>query len=88
MIDVLSKEYEEQLEEMKSKYEEEKISKGKLEEDMNKLREYYDNKIHAVEGQFRHDLPKTSEGAFSINLFSVVINCCTCISITDNLIST
>lgn len=47
---------------MKSKYEEEKISKGKLEEDMNKLRQYYDDKIHDVEGQFRQGLQNTSEG--------------------------
>ncbi|XP_067935242.1 osmotic avoidance abnormal protein 3-like [Watersipora subatra] len=47
----IRKEYEMQLEELKSKYEEERVSKSKLEEDMNKLREYYDDKIHDVEGK-------------------------------------
>lgn len=36
---------------MKQKYEEEKVNKSKLEEDMSKLRDYYDSKMHDVEGK-------------------------------------
>ena len=57
-----------QLEELKSKYEEEKVNKSKLEEDINKLREYYDNKIHDVEGKHAGHLVGTAEGR--------AISCC------------
>ena len=50
------------LEELKCKYEEEKVSKTKLEEDMNKLREYYDDRIHDVEGKHGGHIAPTSQG--------------------------
>lgn len=59
-----------QLEELKSKYEEEKVNKSKLEEDMNKLREYYDSKIQDVEGKHAGLLPRTSEGKILFSLYS------------------
>jgi len=37
---------------MQAKYEEEKVSKTKLEEDMSKLREFYDNKLQDAEGKY------------------------------------
>jgi len=40
------------LSEMQAKYEEEKVSKTKLEEDMSKLREFYDNKLQDAEGKY------------------------------------
>ena len=61
---------------MKDKYEAEKVSKGKLKEDMEKLREFYDNRIRSVEGGA--DLPLTVEGkntVSSVLLHPLVTSC-------------
>ncbi|KAK3601966.1 hypothetical protein CHS0354_020727 [Potamilus streckersoni] len=57
----LKQEYDEKLHEMQKQYEEEKVGKAKLEQDMAKLREFYDVKLRTVEGQIAH-LPTTAEG--------------------------
>lgn len=67
-----------QLEELKSKYEEEKVSKSKLEEDISKLRDYYDSRIHDVEGKHASHLPSTSEGETWVCLFLVAHFRCHC----------
>lgn len=46
---------------MQQQYEEEKVSKSKLEQDMIRLREFYDNKITNLDGQIEK-LPTTAEG--------------------------
>ena len=46
---------------MKSEFETEKTSKAKLQQDMLKLRAFYDNKLSNVEGQIA-DLPPTAAG--------------------------
>jgi hypothetical protein len=48
--------FQKELVEMKTKYESEKVSKARLEEDMTKLRSFYDEKITSVEGKYA-DLP-------------------------------
>ncbi|XP_050410130.1 osmotic avoidance abnormal protein 3 isoform X2 [Patella vulgata] len=57
----LRQEYETEMSEMKQMYEAEKTNKGRLEEDMQKLRHFYDNKLQDVNGQLDH-LPSTAEG--------------------------
>ncbi|ESP02412.1 hypothetical protein LOTGIDRAFT_138487 [Lottia gigantea] len=47
----LRDEYEREMNNMKEMYEAEKSNKGKLEEDMQKLRSFYDNKLQDVNGQ-------------------------------------
>ena len=59
------------LEELKCKYEEEKVSKTKLEEDMNKLREYYDDRIHDVEGKHGGHIAPTSQGEPSMIFIAI-----------------
>ena len=46
---------------MKSEYENEKVSKAKLQQDMLKLRAFYDNKLSNVDGQIA-GLPPTAAG--------------------------
>lgn len=46
---------------MKTEFESEKISKAKLQQDMLKLRAFYDNKLSNVEGQIA-GLPPTAAG--------------------------
>lgn len=46
---------------MKREFETEQISKAKLQQDMHKLRSFYDNKLSNVEGQIA-DLPPTAAG--------------------------
>lgn len=46
---------------MKSEFETEQISKAKLQQDMHKLRSFYDNKLSNVEGKIA-DLPPTAAG--------------------------
>lgn len=50
---------------MKAMYEEEKDNKVKLEDGMLKLRQYYDDKLHSVDGQIAN-LPPTAAGQFVI----------------------
>ncbi|XP_064634269.1 osmotic avoidance abnormal protein 3-like isoform X2 [Lineus longissimus] len=50
----ISEQYEKELQDMQTKYESEKVSKAKLEEDMSKLRSFYDEKITSVEGKYNH----------------------------------
>lgn len=54
-------EYDRKLEEMQQQYEEEKVSKSKLEQDMLRLRSFYDNRISNLDGQIEK-LPTTAEG--------------------------
>ncbi|KAK6191707.1 hypothetical protein SNE40_003322 [Patella caerulea] len=56
----LRQEYETEMSEMKQMYEAEKTDKGRLEDDMQKLRHFYDNKLQDVNGQLDH-LPSTAE---------------------------
>lgn len=42
-------------------YEEEKISKNKLQQDMSRLRGFYDERLASVESHIAH-LPTTAEG--------------------------
>jgi len=51
--------------EMEQEYEKEKLSKAKLEQNMIKLRTFYDSKLSSVEGQIK-DLPSTATGNNSI----------------------
>ena len=46
---------------MKNEYENEKVSKAKLQQDMLKLRAFYDNKLSNVDGQIA-TLPPTAAG--------------------------
>lgn len=56
---------------MQQQYETEKISKVKLEQDMKKLREFYDGRLANVEGQIEK-LPTTAESESLLNeLFHV-----------------
>ncbi|XP_041367083.1 kinesin-like protein KIF17 [Gigantopelta aegis] len=55
----LRKEYETKMYEMSHAYEEEKSNKVKLEEDMAKLRQFYDSQLKSVDGQLAH-LPPTA----------------------------
>ena len=50
--DKLRKEYEAKLAEMKSSYEAEMMSKQKLQEEMERLKNDYNNKVHNVEEQY------------------------------------
>lgn len=54
-------EYEDQMEELKKTMELERINKDKLQQDMDKLRAFYDTKLRNVDGQLA-DLPPTSAG--------------------------
>ena len=46
---------------MEQQYEEEKVSKNKLQEDMTKLRAFYDEKLNNVDGELKK-IPSTAEG--------------------------
>ena len=46
---------------MSHAYEQERSNKAKLEEDMAKLRQFYDNQLKSVDGQLAH-LPPTAAG--------------------------
>ena len=56
------------MEEMQQQYEEEKVSKSKLEQDMVRLRSFYDNRISNLDGQIEK-LPTTAEGMGAIIVF-------------------
>ena len=56
------------MEEMQQQYEEEKVSKSKLEQDMVRLRSFYDNRISNLDGQIEK-LPTTAEGMGAIIFF-------------------
>ena len=60
--DRIREEYDAKLESMKKEFETEQISKAKLQQDMHKLRSFYDNKLSNVEGQIA-DLPPTAAEA-------------------------
>lgn len=62
----LKKEYEFQLEALEAKYHEEKQSRTKLEEEMLKLKEFYDSKQSALDGQLA-EIP-VSEDSTSGNI--------------------
>lgn len=49
---------------MQQQYEEEKVNKAKLEQDMVRLRNFYDNKITNLDGQIEK-LPTTAESKIS-----------------------
>ncbi|XP_025086308.1 kinesin-like protein KIF17 isoform X2 [Pomacea canaliculata] len=55
----IRQEYEDQMEELKKTMELERINKDKLQQDMDKLRAFYDTKLRNVDGQLA-DLPPTS----------------------------
>ncbi|XP_052064068.1 osmotic avoidance abnormal protein 3-like isoform X4 [Mytilus californianus] len=55
----IREEYDARLEEMKTEYENEKVSKNKIQNDMVRLRAFYDNKLSNVDGQIA-DLPPTA----------------------------
>ena len=48
---------------MQRQYEEEKVSKVKLQQDMQKLRAFYDEKLTSVEGELEK-IPTTAEGKY------------------------
>ncbi|XP_021345803.1 kinesin-like protein KIF17 isoform X2 [Mizuhopecten yessoensis] len=52
-------EYDAKMEEMKEEFEKEKVSKAKAEQNLVKLREYYDSKLSSVDGQLK-GLPPTA----------------------------
>ncbi|KAL4224904.1 Kinesin-like protein kif17 [Mactra antiquata] len=56
----IKEDYDKKLEEMQNQYEEEKISKAKLEQDMIKLRSFYDSRLANVDGKI-DKLPTTAE---------------------------
>ena len=56
---------------MQQQYEEEKVSKSKLEQDMVRLRSFYDNRISNLDGQIEK-LPTTAEGMGAIIVFFFV----------------
>ncbi|XP_005106603.1 kinesin-like protein KIF17 isoform X2 [Aplysia californica] len=56
----IKEEYEAQVNEMKSAYEAEKSNKAKLQQDMLRLRAFYDDKLRDVDGQLA-GLPSTAE---------------------------
>ncbi|XP_067655416.1 osmotic avoidance abnormal protein 3-like [Haliotis asinina] len=56
----LREEYETQMQDMANKYEMEKVGKAKLEEDMNKLRSFYDDQLRSVDGQLAHLPPSAA----------------------------
>lgn len=45
---IVSKEFEHQIAELRGKYEAEQMSKAKLQEDMNKLRSQYDERVDQI----------------------------------------
>ncbi|XP_063401221.1 osmotic avoidance abnormal protein 3-like isoform X8 [Mytilus trossulus] len=55
----IREEYDARLEDMKKEYENEKVSKNKIQNDMVRLRAFYDNKLSNVDGQIA-DLPPTA----------------------------
>lgn len=56
-------EYDAKMMEMQEEYEKEKTSKAKVEQNLVKLREYYDSKLSSVDGQLQ-GLPPTAAGWF------------------------
>ena len=54
---------------MQRQYEEEKVTKVKLEQDMNKLRKFYDEKLSSVQGQIER-IPTTAEGIAYSEIFN------------------
>ena len=52
---------------MQRQYEEEKGTKVKLEQDMHKLRRFYDEKLTSVQGQIEK-IPSTAEGTNMLSL--------------------
>ena len=58
-------EYEIKMNEFKNEFEKEKIGKAKLEQNLIKLRQFYDNKLSDVNGQIK-DLPPTAAGKGTI----------------------
>ncbi|XP_033752600.1 kinesin-like protein KIF17 isoform X2 [Pecten maximus] len=52
-------EYDAKMQEMKEEFEKEKVSKAKAEQNLVKLREYYDSKLSSVDGQLK-GLPPTA----------------------------
>ncbi len=50
------------MDQMSQKYEEEKVGKARLEDDMSKLRRFYDDKLRSVDGQLAH-LPSSAQGS-------------------------
>ena len=58
---VIFQEYDNRLKDMQRQYEEEKVSKVRLQQDMQKLRAFYDEKLTSVEGELEK-IPTTAEG--------------------------
>ena len=56
----LKAEYEEQLAEMKEKYQAEQMSKQKLQEEMEKLQTNYNRQVHDIEDQYSQDAASAS----------------------------
>jgi len=56
-------EYDHKLLEMQEQYEREKVSNAKLEQDMNKLKAFYDNKLVNLNVQIEK-LPTTAESEY------------------------
>ncbi|XP_071104512.1 osmotic avoidance abnormal protein 3-like isoform X1 [Haliotis cracherodii] len=56
----LREEYETRMNDMADKYEMEKVGKAKLEEDMTKLRSFYDDQLRSVDGQLAHLPPSAA----------------------------
>ncbi|XP_033752605.1 kinesin-like protein KIF17 isoform X7 [Pecten maximus] len=65
-------EYDAKMQEMKEEFEKEKVSKAKAEQNLVKLREYYDSKLSSVDGQLK-GLPPTAAGTSTGDLSKVVI---------------
>ena len=63
---VIFKEYDNRLNDMQRQYEEEKVSKARLQQDMQKLRAFYDEKLTSVEGELEK-IPTTAEGNYGDN---------------------
>ena len=59
----LKKEFEAKLAEMKASYEAELMSKKKLQEEMERLRNDYNRKVHDVEEQFSRETTMEGTGA-------------------------
>ena len=59
---------------MEQQYEEEKVSKNKLQEDMTKLRAFYDEKLNNVDGELKK-IPSTAEGNLK-HLYAIFISLC------------
>ena len=61
LVHLSLQEYDNKLKDMEQQYEEEKVGKAKLEQDMAKLRAFYDEKLNNVDGELKK-IPSTAEG--------------------------